>query len=70
MRDIDKAVERASTDAGFRVQLMENPQRALEGYDLSPEERQDLLRQVKQADIQDNTTGTTMSPPPPGQPKW
>ena len=70
MRDIDKAVERASTDAGFRVQLMEHPERALEGYDLSPQERDELIREVTRADAQDNTTGTTMKPPPPGQPKW
>jgi hypothetical protein len=70
MRDIDKAVERASLDAGFRVQLMEDPQTALEGYDLSPEERDDLIREVNAADIGDNTQGVTMSPPAPGQPKW
>lgn len=70
MRDIDKAVQRASTDAGFRVQLMEDPATALDGYELTDEERQDLLREVKQATVEDNTTGATMSPPPPGQPKW
>jgi len=70
MRAIDKAVERASTDAGFRVQLMEDPSTALEGYELTAEEQADLLREVKAADMMDNTTGVTMSPPPPGQPKW
>jgi hypothetical protein len=70
VRDIDKAVERASTDAGFRVQLMEHPEHALEGYNLTPQERDQLLREVKHAGVQDNTTGVTMKPPPPGQPKW
>lgn len=70
MRAIDKAVERASLDAGFRVQLMEDPDRALEGYDLTPEEREQLISEVKQADVMDNTTGVIMDSPPPGQPKW
>jgi len=70
MRDIDKAVERASTDAGFRVQIMEDPQTALEDYELTDDERAELVREVNKASEMDNTTGTIMSPPPPGQPKW
>lgn len=38
-----KIVERASTDAAFRTQLQSNPDGALAGYDLSPEERAALL---------------------------
>lgn len=70
MRDIDKATERASTDAGFRVQIMEDPETALDGYELTAEERADLIREVSAADEIDNTTGVTMASPPPGQPKW
>ncbi|HLH22548.1 MAG TPA: Os1348 family NHLP clan protein [Chloroflexota bacterium] len=34
-----QAVERASTDAAFRSQLQRDPDAALAGYDLTPEER-------------------------------
>ncbi len=34
-----KVIERASTDAAFRTQLRSNPESALAGYDLTPEER-------------------------------
>lgn len=70
MRDIDKAVERASTDAGFRVQILQDPDAALDGYDLTAEERSDLMREVRAADAQDNTTGSASASPAPGQPKW
>jgi hypothetical protein len=36
---LSKIVERASTDAAFRSQLSSNPESALAGYDLTPEER-------------------------------
>jgi hypothetical protein len=34
-----QVVERASTDAAFRAQLQSNPESAVTGYDLTPEER-------------------------------
>jgi hypothetical protein len=42
-QDLLQAVERASTDAGFRAQLQANPESALIGYDLAPEERAALV---------------------------
>jgi hypothetical protein len=36
---LSKVIERASTDAAFRTQLRSNPESALAGYDLTPEER-------------------------------
>ncbi|HEY7061433.1 MAG TPA: Os1348 family NHLP clan protein [Chloroflexota bacterium] len=36
---LTKVIERASTDAAFRTQLKSNPDNALVGYDLTPEER-------------------------------
>ena len=35
---LSKVIERASTDATFRSQLQSNPESALAGYDLTPEE--------------------------------
>ena len=40
---IAQVVERASADAQFRAQLERDPDNALAGYDLSPEEREALL---------------------------
>ena len=36
---LSKVIERASTDSAFRTQLQSNPESALAGYDLTPEER-------------------------------
>lgn len=36
---IAQVLERASTDAAFREALRRNPEHALQGYDLTPEER-------------------------------
>ena len=38
-----QVVERASADAKFRAQLERDPDNALAGYDLTPEERAALL---------------------------
>ena len=40
---IAQVVERASTDAQFRAQLERDPENALAGYDLTPQERSALL---------------------------
>ena len=38
-----KLIERASTDTTFRAQLQSNPESALKGYDLTGDERAELL---------------------------
>ena len=38
-----KIIERASTDESFRTQLRSNPEGALAGYELTPEERAAVL---------------------------
>ena len=38
-----QVVERASADAKFRAQLQRDPENALAGYDLSPDERAALM---------------------------
>jgi hypothetical protein len=40
---VARVIERASTDAAFRAQLGSNPESALAGYDLTPEERAAVL---------------------------
>ena len=40
---IAQVVDRASTDAQFRAQLERDPENALAGYDLTPQERSALL---------------------------
>ena len=41
---LTQALARASADAAFRSQLQSNPESALAGYDLTPEERAALMR--------------------------
>jgi hypothetical protein len=40
---LNKVIERASTDTAFRSELQSNPESALAGYDLAPEERAALM---------------------------
>jgi hypothetical protein len=44
IKDVGRIVERASGDFDFLNQLNKDPDRALAGYDLSPEERSAVLR--------------------------
>ncbi len=41
-----QVIERAATDIKFRAQLQSDPESALAGYSLTPEERKGLLRGV------------------------
>ncbi len=40
---LDQVIERATVDAAFRAQLTSDPERALAGYALTPDERAALL---------------------------
>jgi hypothetical protein len=40
---LHQVIERASVDASFRAQLQNNPEEALAGYTLTPEERAAVL---------------------------
>lgn len=44
IKDVGRIVERASGDFDFLTQLNKDPDGALAGYDLSPEERSAVLK--------------------------
>jgi hypothetical protein len=44
VHDLTRIIERASSDFTFLTQLNEDPDRALAGYDLTPDERAAVLQ--------------------------
>jgi hypothetical protein len=52
---VSQIIGRAVTDAGFRQMLFSNPDQALQGYSLTPDELE-ALRNLKQEDLEDFST--------------
>ncbi len=50
MADMNTVLERLVTDPDFRRQLREDPERALDGYDLDESEREMLTAQISEGD--------------------
>jgi hypothetical protein len=65
-----KIIERASTDESFRTQLRSNPEGALSGYELTPEERAAVLSgdsgQMRSLGVDSRVTKLD-NPPGPGE---
>jgi hypothetical protein len=47
MSNLQKILDRASMDPSFRTQLAEEPHKALAGYELSDEERDELQEKAQ-----------------------
>ena len=52
---VSQIIGRAAVDAEFRELLFSNPAQALQGYDLTDDER-DALNNLKQDDLEDFST--------------
>ncbi len=52
---VSQIIGRAVTDADFRETLFSNPEQALQGYDLTEDDKE-ALKNLKQEDLEDFST--------------